>query len=138
MAPDAADAWASALCSQKSGAIMGLEAERAAAKVSGPMPTNPPADIASSPSHGLHRALGVVQGLLALTFGVSGSMKAFSPIAELAHKMAWPGAVPEALAGQPVSYESRRAEGSALQLRARGPGDFVAWGRFKKRPIRGR
>ncbi|HEX6277859.1 MAG TPA: DoxX family protein [Polyangiaceae bacterium] len=42
-------------------------------------------------------ALWVVQVLLAVSFGMAGWMKATQPIAELAEKMVWPGAVPAAL-----------------------------------------
>ena len=52
---------------------------------------------AGLPNRGLHTGLWVVQGLLALTFGVAGSMKAFTPIADLAQKMSWPAEVPAAL-----------------------------------------
>jgi len=41
--------------------------------------------------------LWVVQVLLAAMFGMAGFMKITQPIAELAEKMVWPGAVPPAL-----------------------------------------
>jgi len=59
-----------------------------AASVSGP----------SSTAHkGLHIALWVAQVLLALGFGMGGLMKSTTPMAELAAKMPWAGAVPELL-----------------------------------------
>jgi putative oxidoreductase len=54
-----------------------------------------PAD--SRPRGGLHYALWAVQVLLALAFGMAGVMKSTAPIAELAHKLVWPGVVPAAL-----------------------------------------
>jgi uncharacterized membrane protein YphA (DoxX/SURF4 family) len=45
----------------------------------------------------LHIALWIVQVLLALAFGMAGFMKLTAPVAELAQKMIWPGAVPPAL-----------------------------------------
>jgi uncharacterized membrane protein YphA (DoxX/SURF4 family) len=41
--------------------------------------------------------LWVVQGLLAVMFGIAGFMKLTMPIAELTEKMVWPGAAPSAL-----------------------------------------
>lgn len=49
------------------------------------------------PSKALRISLGVAQGLLGLAFGFAGVMKTTQPIAELAAKMVWPGAIPEAL-----------------------------------------
>ncbi len=43
----------------------------------------------SSPSKGLGVALWIAQVLLAAVFGMSGAMKLFTPIAELAQKMPW-------------------------------------------------
>lgn len=51
----------------------------------------------SPPSRGLHVGLWVVQGLLAFAFLASGAMKLFTPLADLATKMAW---VPSA--GEPL------------------------------------
>jgi putative oxidoreductase len=45
----------------------------------------------------LQWSLWTVQALLALAFVMAGSMKATTPYAELATKMAWVGAVPEGL-----------------------------------------
>lgn len=45
----------------------------------------------------LHWSLWSVQSLLALAFVLAGSMKATTPYAELASKMAWVSAVPEGL-----------------------------------------
>ena len=42
-------------------------------------------------------SLWVVQIILAISFGMAGFMKSTQPIAELAEKMVWPGAVPPAL-----------------------------------------
>lgn len=50
-----------------------------------------------APSKALRISLGVAQGLLGLAFGFAGVMKTTQPIAELAAKMVWPGAMPEAL-----------------------------------------
>lgn len=41
------------------------------------------------PNKGLHVALWIVQGLLALAFGAAGLMKSTAPIEELATNMAW-------------------------------------------------
>ena len=49
------------------------------------------------PSKPLHFSLWGAQILLALVFVSAGAMKATKPIAELAAKMGWPGAVPEGL-----------------------------------------
>ena len=46
---------------------------------------------------GMRIALWIVQVLLALAFGFAGVMKSTAPIAELAEKMVWPGALPEPL-----------------------------------------
>jgi uncharacterized membrane protein YphA (DoxX/SURF4 family) len=46
---------------------------------------------------GLHIALWVVQAMLAVAFGMAGSMKATKPIADLAQQMVWAGDVPAAL-----------------------------------------
>lgn len=44
---------------------------------------------ASTTPRGLHIGLWVVQGLLALGFGMAGGMKLLTPIADLAEKMSW-------------------------------------------------
>jgi hypothetical protein len=49
---------------------------------------------AISPRKGLRVALWIVQGLLALGFGLSGFMKLTVPIAELAQKMSWVAELP--------------------------------------------
>lgn len=41
------------------------------------------------PSKALHISLWVAQVLLALAFGMAGAMKTFTPLAELATKLAW-------------------------------------------------
>lgn len=46
---------------------------------------------------GLRIALWIVQGLLAIAFGMAGVMKLLSPIADLAANMAWVSSVPEGL-----------------------------------------
>lgn len=51
----------------------------------------------SAPGKGLHLGLWVAQVLLALAFGASGVMKTFTPVAELATKMAWVNHVPAGL-----------------------------------------
>jgi uncharacterized membrane protein YphA (DoxX/SURF4 family) len=45
----------------------------------------------------LHVGLWVAQVLIALAFAMAGTMKVTQPIATLAAKMVWPGAMPEAL-----------------------------------------
>lgn len=45
----------------------------------------------------LNGGLWTAQVVLALMFGMAGVMKSTQPIAELAEKMVWPGAVPEGL-----------------------------------------
>ena len=53
---------------------------------------------AQPPRRGALRiGLWVAQALLALAFGMAGIMKTTQPIAELAQKMGWPGAIPPAL-----------------------------------------
>src|SRR5688572_27469894 len=52
---------------------------------------------AANPSKALHIGLWVVQVALALAFISGGAMKATQPIALLAEKMVWPGAIPEGL-----------------------------------------
>lgn len=49
------------------------------------------------PHPALNIALWVCQVLLALAFGLAGIMKTTKPIAELAEKMIWPGAIPPTL-----------------------------------------
>src|SRR5262249_36929778 len=49
------------------------------------------------PSRVLHFALWGVQALLGLMFAFGGSMKATQPMAVLAEKLVWPGALPELL-----------------------------------------
>jgi putative oxidoreductase len=57
-----------------------------------------PASEAAAPvSKGWNVALWIVQVLLAAAFGMAGIMKTTAPIAELAQKMVWPGAVPAPL-----------------------------------------
>lgn len=43
----------------------------------------------TKPSRGLHISLWIVQGLLALAFGMAGTMKLLTPISELAEAMPW-------------------------------------------------
>lgn len=43
----------------------------------------------TKPARGLHISLWIVQGLLALAFGMAGTMKLLTPIAELAEAMPW-------------------------------------------------
>ncbi|MEW5739691.1 MAG: DoxX family protein [Myxococcota bacterium] len=50
-----------------------------------------------APGKALHIGLWVAQVLLALAFGAAGAMKAFTPAAELATKMAWVNHVPAGL-----------------------------------------
>jgi putative oxidoreductase len=50
-----------------------------------------------SRSKALSVSLWVVQALLAAAFGMAGIMKTTMPIAELAEKMVWPGALPPGL-----------------------------------------
>lgn len=50
-----------------------------------------------SPSKALHVSLWAVQVLLGLLFLSGGVMKVSQPIAELAQKLVWPGALPEGL-----------------------------------------
>lgn len=50
-----------------------------------------------STGKGLHIALWVAQGLLAVGFGMAGAMKAFTPIPELAQSLPWAAEVPAAL-----------------------------------------
>ena len=60
----------------------------------------PPVDVQPSKlqrSTGLHVGLWIVQVLLALAFLSAGVMKSTQPIAVLAEKMVWPGALPEGL-----------------------------------------
>jgi hypothetical protein len=52
---------------------------------------------AARPSKALHIGLWVAQVLLALAFTSAGAMKLTQPIAVLAAKMVWPGAIPEGL-----------------------------------------
>ena len=54
------------------------------------------ASIAHGPSRSkaLHVALWVVQALLAANYGIAGVMKSTMPIADLAQKLVWPGALP--------------------------------------------
>ena len=56
-------------------------------------------EVGSRQSHSkaLHISLWVAQVLLAVLFGMAGTMKTTTPIAQLVAKMAWAGAVPEAL-----------------------------------------
>jgi uncharacterized membrane protein YphA (DoxX/SURF4 family) len=64
------------------------------------MATQAPAlsqDVRPQPSRALPIGLWLVQALLALAFGLAGVMKLTSPIAELAQKLVWAGAVPAAL-----------------------------------------
>jgi putative oxidoreductase len=49
---------------------------------------------APSRSKALHVALWVVQALLAANYGIAGVMKSTMPIADLAQKLVWPGALP--------------------------------------------
>jgi hypothetical protein len=51
----------------------------------------------ASAGRGLHIALWVTQGLLAVAFGMAGAMKAFTPIGELAGSLPWVADVPAAL-----------------------------------------
>lgn len=51
----------------------------------------------AAPSRALHYALWAAQVLLGLAFAAGGLMKATTPIAELALKMPWAAAIPEAL-----------------------------------------
>ena len=60
------------------------------------VPSEQPAPATPSPAAGipassrrLHMGLWVAQGLLALVFGMAGSLKLFAPIADLAEKMSW-------------------------------------------------
>lgn len=46
---------------------------------------------------GLHIGLWIVQGLLAVAFGMAGVLKTIMPISELAAQMGWPGDLPAAL-----------------------------------------
>ena len=48
-------------------------------------------------SKGLHIGLWVVQGLLAVAFGMAGAMKTFTPLPELAASLPWVLDVPAAL-----------------------------------------
>ncbi len=48
-----------------------------------------------APSKNLHLALWLVQGLLAFAFFGAGSMKLFTPIDELARRMAWAREMPD-------------------------------------------
>jgi len=50
-----------------------------------------------TPSKALRIGLWVAQIVLAVMFGMAGVMKSTMPIAELAEKMGWPGAIPPAL-----------------------------------------
>ena len=50
-----------------------------------------------SPSKALHVSLWAAQLLLGLLFVFGGLMKTSQPIAELAQKLVWPGALPEGL-----------------------------------------
>jgi hypothetical protein len=50
-----------------------------------------------SPSKALHVSLWAAQVLLGLLFLFAGVMKVSQPIAELAQKLVWPGALPEGL-----------------------------------------
>lgn len=50
-----------------------------------------------SPSRALNIGLWVAQVLLGTMFTMAGVMKSTAPIAELAQKMVWPGAIPELL-----------------------------------------
>lgn len=51
----------------------------------------------AAPSRVLHYSLWAAQVLLGLAFAAGGAMKATTPIAELALKMPWAAAIPEAL-----------------------------------------
>src|SRR6266480_4551385 len=51
----------------------------------------------TGPSKALNVGLWVAQVLLALAFGMAGTMKLLTPLVELGQKMAWVAAVPEPL-----------------------------------------
>jgi hypothetical protein len=55
------------------------------------------ADAAQTSGKGLRIALWVVQGLLAVAFGMAGVMKLLTPIAELGANMGWVNSLPEGL-----------------------------------------
>lgn len=132
----------------------------------------------SPPSRALNVTLWIVQVLLASLYGLAGAMKATQPIAVLAEKLVWPGALPPPLvrfigvsellgsAGLILPALTRNRPGltplAALGLAvvmclaipfhlSRGElfaipmvgtlgllAAFVAWGRWRKAPIRPR
>jgi putative oxidoreductase len=53
--------------------------------------------LGKSPGRRLHVALWIAQVALAAVFGIGGVMKITMPIAELARKLVWPGALPPQL-----------------------------------------
>jgi putative oxidoreductase len=55
------------------------------------------ANTAARPGKTLNIALWIAQGLLAAAFGFAGFLKTTMPVADLAAKMVWPGAIPAAL-----------------------------------------
>ena len=68
---------------------------------------------------GLHVTLWVVQALLATAFGMAGSMKLFTPIAELAANLPWVAQVPEGLVRLIGAAEFAAAFGLVLPSLAR-------------------
>ena len=132
----------------------------------------------SPPSKGLHVSLWIAQILLALLYAPAGVMKTTQPIADLAAKLVWPGALPPALVRFIGTCELLGAAGLILPALTRiRPGltplaalglatvmvlavpfhlsrgemfalpivvplgvlaAFVAWGRWRKAPIRPR
>lgn len=57
---------------------------------------SPASPLSSRPARpkALHAGLWIVQALLAANYGIAGVMKSTMPIADLAHKLVWPGALP--------------------------------------------
>src|SRR5260370_41899847 len=68
----------------------------------------------ATPQRALNVALWIVQVLLAVGFGMAGVMKSTLPIAELAPKIPWASAVPEALLRFIGGSELLRAGGVVL------------------------
>jgi uncharacterized membrane protein YphA (DoxX/SURF4 family) len=58
-------------------------------------PSAPSSTAEKAPSKALNVGLWVAQVALGAMFGMGGLMKATAPIADLAQKLVWPGAVPE-------------------------------------------